>query len=261
MTKLKKIIVAGLLIATSIILNRFLSIRTPITTIGISFVATTISGMLLGPWWTMFVSGIADVIGALLFPTGAFFPGYTLTAVITGFFDGIMFKDAKDMSKKKFLVHAIIAHTLIVVICSIGLNSLWVWYLTKKAVAVILPTRLINAAVMLPIRVIVSLGLHVLFIKSGVYGKLYSSPGDVDETLVSASEDEEGGSLQTEEENKEENIEESTQEDPDENSQKIAKNHKNSLKNSKKSQKFTKNQKKSENSEVSDASASAGGEQ
>ena len=190
MSKLKKIIIAGLLIATSIILNRFLSIRTPITTTGMSFVTTTMSGMLLGPWWTMFVSGIADVIGALLFPTGAFFPGYTLTAVITGLFDGLLFNHAKDMSAKKFLVHAVIAHALVVVICSIGLNTLWTWYLTKKALAVILPTRLINAAVMLPVRIAISFGLHIMFLKTGIYKKLYSSPGDVDDTLTEMSQDE-----------------------------------------------------------------------
>ncbi|MEE1007413.1 MAG: hypothetical protein U0L66_09535 [Acutalibacteraceae bacterium] len=31
----------------------------------------------------MAVSGIADILGTLIFPTGPYYPGFTLTAVIT----------------------------------------------------------------------------------------------------------------------------------------------------------------------------------
>ena len=188
MSRLRKIIVAGLLLATTIVLSRFLSIRTPITTMGFSFVSATLAGMLLGPWWSMFVSGLADLIGALLFPTGAFFPGYTLTALITGFIYGFVLGNSHKKTVKQVLIRAIIAHIAVVVLCSVGLNTLWTWYLTKKALVVILPTRLINAAVMLPVRVIFTVAIHLGFQKGKIYEKLYKSSLEDDDENSDESE-------------------------------------------------------------------------
>ena len=84
MSKIKQTILAGLLLATTIVLSRFLSIKTPIVVISFSFIPIMLSGMLLGPWWAMIICGLSDLIGALLFPFGAYFVGYTITSTIAG---------------------------------------------------------------------------------------------------------------------------------------------------------------------------------
>lgn len=242
MSRLKKIIVAGLLLAATIVLSRFLSIRTPITTIGLSFVPATLAGMLLGPWWSIFVSGLADLIGALLFPSGAFFPGYTLTALITGFIYGIFLANSYKKTAKQVLVRAIFAHLLVVTVCSMGLNTLWTWYLTKKAVLAIVPTRAINAAVMLPVRVLITIALHVGFDKSGIYKKLYhqslGEPNDYEEGETEENESGETLTFQKIGENTEEEqkLAENT-EKTEKNTQKTAKNSENNAKNTKKTSK------------------------
>ena len=47
MSKIKKIIIAALLLAASIVINRFLSVNTSILSIGFTFVPLMLSGKLL----------------------------------------------------------------------------------------------------------------------------------------------------------------------------------------------------------------------
>ena len=70
--KYKKIILIATFIALEVVLARFLSIRTPIITIGFSFLPIMLSGIILGPKYTTLIALISDLIGAILFPSGAF---------------------------------------------------------------------------------------------------------------------------------------------------------------------------------------------
>lgn len=78
MRKNKKIILSAILLALLIILSRFLSVKTPILKISFSFVPTMLCAIWLGPKWTVLVNVLGDLIGATLFPSGAFFIGYTI---------------------------------------------------------------------------------------------------------------------------------------------------------------------------------------
>lgn len=182
MSKLRKIILAGLLLAASIVLGRFLSIRTPIVTIGFSFVATILSAMLLGPAWTVLISGLSDILGALMFPTGAYFPGYTLTAVTTGLIYGLFLNKAYKRSGKSFLWRLVVACVLVSVFCNLGLNTLWIWITTKKAIVAILPTRLIKEPILIVVKIVIMQALHLMFMKSGVYKRLFKNALETEQT-------------------------------------------------------------------------------
>ena len=175
MTKLRKVILAGILLAASIVLNRFLSIKTPIVQISFTFIPLILSAMLLGPGWSIFVSGMADLLGALLFPFGAFFPGYTFTAIVTGLIYGLILNKTYKKSGKQFLWRLALACVLVSLICNMGLNTLWVWYTTKNAALVFVPTRIIKELILLPIKILVMEGLHLSFIKTGAYKTLFKN--------------------------------------------------------------------------------------
>lgn len=81
-SKTKKIILSALLLATLFILSRILSIKTSLFVISLSFIPIMISAIYLGPKYTALIAGLGDLIGAILFPFGAYFPGFTITAVI-----------------------------------------------------------------------------------------------------------------------------------------------------------------------------------
>lgn len=183
MSKIKKIIIAGLLLATTIVLSRFLSIKTPIVVISFSFIPLMLSGILLGPWWTMMIAGLADLIGALLFPFGAYFVGYTITSLLTGFVYGLFLhrKDEK-LNNKKFVLKLIISCLIVLMVCNGLINSLWIYITSKKAIMAILPTRLLKQIVMLPIEVVIMFFINLGLDKMGIYKKLFSSYDDIDDT-------------------------------------------------------------------------------
>lgn len=81
-SKTKKIILAAMMIAIYLILDRFLSIKTPILKISFIFIPIIISAIYLGPIYTGIIGGIGDLIGALLFPFGSYYFGFTLSACL-----------------------------------------------------------------------------------------------------------------------------------------------------------------------------------
>lgn len=159
MSKNKKIILTAILLATLIILSRFLSIKTPILKISFAFIPTILCAMWLGPKWAVLLNVLADIIGATLFPTGAFFIGYTISTAISGLIYGLLLYKQEDNSytDKQFLIRLIISIILVTCISNIGLNTLWISITTGKAFVVLLGTRIVKELVMIPIQIVVIL--------------------------------------------------------------------------------------------------------
>ncbi len=144
-----KITNIALLIALEIVLSRFLSISTPIVRIGFSFVPLSMLAMLYGPFYAAAGAAIADIVGFVLFATGAYFPGYTLTAALTGLTYGLLlFQKPKSWGR-------IIAAVLIVgLVLNLGLNTVWIQMTTGKAYMALLVPRIIKSLTMVPIMVL-----------------------------------------------------------------------------------------------------------
>ena len=86
---LRQLTVSAMLIAIDVIFTRVLAINTPLMKIGLGFTAVALSAMLYGPLWAMLTAALGDLVGALLYPTGAYFPGFTVTAALTGLICGL----------------------------------------------------------------------------------------------------------------------------------------------------------------------------
>lgn len=182
MSKLRKIIFSGLFLAASIVLSRFLAINTPIVSISFSFIPIILTAMLLGTSWAVLVSGLSDLLGALMFPFGAYFPGYTFSAILAGLIYGLFLHNAKNLSGKQFLWRLIVSCLLVSVICNLCLNTLWIYITTKKAVVVFGTTRLIKEAILVPIRIIVMQSFHLILKKANLYKKLNKNSIECEET-------------------------------------------------------------------------------
>ena len=89
------IVLLGVLISTEVVLSRFFSISAWNIKIGFSFLPVVVAALLLGSLQAGIVAGLGDLIGALLFPIGAYFPGFTLTAFLTGIVFGLFSARAK----------------------------------------------------------------------------------------------------------------------------------------------------------------------
>ncbi|MBR3992932.1 MAG: folate family ECF transporter S component [Anaerotignum sp.] len=120
MSRTHRLVLMAMLAAVQIVLSRFLSINLWNLKIGFAFVPIALAGMLLGPVGAGLTGVVADLIGATLFPSGAFFPGFTLTAFITAFGYGFFLQKKQDMP------HILAAVLFSEIAGTILLNTLWI---------------------------------------------------------------------------------------------------------------------------------------
>ncbi len=156
MNKRKKIILVAMLLAMNIILSRFLSIKTPITKISFAFLPTMLCAFWLGPKWTLLLNVLGDLIGATLFPTGAFFIGYTVSTAVSALIYGCLLYQG-FFGEKWLIFRTILATVLVAIIVNMGLNTLWTSITAGQAFWLLLGTRIVKQLVMIPIHVAVFL--------------------------------------------------------------------------------------------------------
>ena len=90
--------------------------------------------------------GAADLLGAWLLPTGTFFPGFTVSAVLTGLIFGwILYK------KEVTIIRALIASALVCLIVNLLLNTWWLTFLIGKGFKVLLASRAVKEIVAIPV--------------------------------------------------------------------------------------------------------------
>jgi len=145
----KHLTAMALLIALEIILSRFLSLSAWNTKIGFSFVPVVIAAILLGPVYAGIVGALADFVGALLFPIGAYFPGFTLTAFLTGMVYGLF------LYKRQSLPRILGAVAVNQFILSLLLNTLWISVLYGSPFGPLLVTRLVQSAILTVVQIVV----------------------------------------------------------------------------------------------------------
>ncbi len=159
--RLLRLVVCGMLIALDVVLTRFGSVNLWDRRIGFSFVAVAAAAFLYGPLAGALVHGLSDFIGAILFPTGAYFPGYTLTAALIGLLYGLCFyRSTKWWRIGLGVIGAQVA-------CSILLNTLWISVTNHTPYIALLPGRLLQAGIMTPVQ-LVALPLVLVALDRGV---------------------------------------------------------------------------------------------
>lgn len=144
-----RLITIAFLIALEIILTRFFSINTPILRIGFGFLPVAMTGILFGPLWAGAAYALGDILGMMIFPAGAYFPGFTLTAFLTGLTFGFILHDHTITWKR-----VLIASSIVCILINLGLDTLWLYIMMDDAVIALIPTRIAKAVVMLPVQVI-----------------------------------------------------------------------------------------------------------
>lgn len=145
----KGIAIVGLLVAMNITLGR-IGITTPVVRITFAFLPTALIGLLFGPWVGGVAAVLADLLGFVVGGgVGGFFPGFTLSAFLTGLTYGV-FLHKREVSTKRIIM----AELFIALFINLTLNTIWLRILTQNPIAVILPPRLIQNAVTIVVRVL-----------------------------------------------------------------------------------------------------------
>lgn len=144
----------ALLVALEVVLSRFFSVQSPYGKIGFAFVPLALSGMLFGPWAALGVGAVADVLGAVLFPSGAFFPGFTLTTALKGLIFGLLLQEERPGWGR--VLAAVLCNALVL---GLGLNTLWLSWMYHTSYWGLLPARLAQELMIIPLQTVV---LHLL---------------------------------------------------------------------------------------------------
>lgn len=154
----KEVTLMGMLVALNVIMAEIckIVIIPNVLVLSLGFMPLALSGMLFGVVPTVVVAVVADIIGALLFSSGSFYFGYTLTAFTTGLFFGL-FLHKKDLR----LPRVILCQLLVSLVCYAFMNSLWsLNWVTKTAAEEYIGVRLLAQLGTFPIYTLILLVLR-----------------------------------------------------------------------------------------------------
>ncbi|MBQ8633348.1 MAG: folate family ECF transporter S component [Lachnospiraceae bacterium] len=187
----RNLVLCAMMAALSIVLSYTTSFYiTPEIKIGFSGLPNRLVDFMFGPVVGCIFGGLMDVIKFFIKPDGAFFPGYTLTAMVGGLIYGIFYyrlqikqpqlTEETGWPKVKAWILAnitsilliFIANVLVKCICNIGLNTLWSSMFTGKAWIALLPTRVLKNLIQIPTDTI----LHFVLLKLFCQLKRYLLP-------------------------------------------------------------------------------------
>ena len=152
------IVIAGALIALHVVLSRFCSINAWNLKIGFAIVPIFIAAYFYGPVYAGIVGALGDFLGAILFPIGAYFPGFTMTCFLTGVLLGLL------LHKKRNIPRILCAVLINELILSLLVNTLWISILYGSPFVPLLATRIVQCGIMVPVEVVVLCALSRLLI-------------------------------------------------------------------------------------------------
>ena len=160
-TMTRRLCVIAILVAMQIVLGRIASINIGnYLKIGFGFIPIAVCGILTGPLWTLAMAAVCDIIGALLFPSGAFYWGFTLVAAVGGLIYGLFL-----YQKEENLIRCLLCTFTVAVICNVVMNS---FFLTQIGAMVpmgnngfwpVMWTRIIKNLVQFPVNALILFGV------------------------------------------------------------------------------------------------------
>ena len=114
--------------------------------ISLAHLALAPTAMLFGPVAAALQGALSDILGFLLKPTGPYFPGFTISAALSGVFYGCLLYESD-----RRLWQIILARALVMVIINITLNTFFLTMLYGPSQAALLPVRIMKNVMQFPI--------------------------------------------------------------------------------------------------------------
>ena len=138
----KTLAALGVLLAMNVVLTRFLSFNAWNVRIGFGFVPVVLAALFFGPLPAAAIASLGDFLGALLFPTGPYFPGFTLTAFLTGLTFGLLLRRGRRAAC------TVAAVGIVQLALGLLLNTFWIHILYHSAFMPLLAARAPQAALL-----------------------------------------------------------------------------------------------------------------
>ncbi|HEY8349332.1 MAG TPA: folate family ECF transporter S component [Clostridiales bacterium] len=143
MKKTKVIVFMSILTALNVLLTHVVPlITTDFVRISFGFIPLSLGAMLFGPVIGGIGGAVSDLLGMVIAPKGPYFPGFTLSAFLSGVIYGLFL-----YRKPKNLGRITLAVLCVSIFVNLGLNTLWLTMLQGKGFLALLPARALQNAV------------------------------------------------------------------------------------------------------------------
>lgn len=140
--------------------------------IGINFAVVAVEAAIMGPVAGIVSAAIADILGFMMFPSGPFFLGYTLTAMAGSFVYAILFYQQR-ITITRIAIAKIINNYLVNVL----MGSVWSAMLYDKAFIVYAANSAIKNTLLLPAEILLLTVVFNLLTPVLVKKQLIKDPG------------------------------------------------------------------------------------
>ena len=144
--KTRTITTAGILLAIQMVLSSYGTIEvTDSLKISLAHLALAPTAVFFGPVVAGMQGALSDILGFLLKPTGPYFPGFTITAMLLGVIYGMSLYKTKHT-----LPRVIITRVVVMLFVNILLNTVFLTMLYGPSRLATLPVRVVKNFVQLP---------------------------------------------------------------------------------------------------------------
>jgi len=156
----KTLSIMSILVAINIVISSLFFPIGESLRIYITFIVYTLAAIISGPIAGLVWAFVVDIAGFLIHPFGPFFPGYTLTAMLSMFIYGVFFYKQEITLLKIFT-----AKFFVNFICHVLLNSLWASILYSNVFYYYLVKSFIKNLILWPIESIIIFLILKLLLK------------------------------------------------------------------------------------------------
>lgn len=165
--QVRTVAACAMLAAVAIVLGYFSIELGDSLKIGFSSIPNRLVDYLFGPVMGAYFGGLLDILKYIIKPTGTFFPGFTFDAMLAGIICGSV------LYNRKFTFwRVLVAKFLVLMICNVFFNTLWISILYGKAFMVLLPLRLLKNLIMWPIDSAILYMVGTILERSGAFRML-----------------------------------------------------------------------------------------
>lgn len=145
--KARTLALTGVLLAAQIALSSYGSLRlTDSLWISLGHLALAPTAMLFGPVPAALQGAASDILSYLLRPSGPYFPGFTLSTLLSGLMYG-----AALYGEKPSVRRVAITRLAVVVLLNILLNTLWLTLLYGPSRLATMPVRALKSLIQWPV--------------------------------------------------------------------------------------------------------------
>jgi len=160
MKRVRALCAAAMLTALQVILGALTVTLGPSIQITFDYLPLCALSMFFGPVPAMISGALADLLAFVIRPTGAFNPGFTISAALNGLIYGLFFYRKVFDKPWKMPLCALLSRLIAVVLCNICLNSVWLLWMYGKTAWTWIPGRVLKNVIEYPVSVVLLIAMQ-----------------------------------------------------------------------------------------------------